>query len=316
MNQLLSEDLWPTIKRLSRKGSRKRAAIAYVTSDEAVAFGTGDLLVTDASDAAIKSGQTSAGILERAVKRGAEVFSLPNLHAKMLLLDGTAVIGSANLSASSESGLVEAAWVSDNPITVGMATSTILDMSETAERIDAAFIKRIKSLPVTPRRWNGKALTKRMLGKRRRARRNWLVGLHEIQECADEADAVQKGFVAAREFLSDNSSDVGYIRFTGSSRFRRDAARGDTVIQIWRSARRKSPSLVFRHAPIIYRQDEENCTRFFIEEASDAEKTALNWRRFQKLAGRIGISGPLRPNMARAIGEEHAQALFSLWKDA
>ena len=43
----------------------------------------GDLLITDASDGAIKSGQTSASILARAKDRGADIYSLPGLHAKL-----------------------------------------------------------------------------------------------------------------------------------------------------------------------------------------------------------------------------------------
>ena len=69
MDELLSDNLWPTIKRLAKRSSSKRAAVAYVTSEEYVEFGEGDVLVTDASHEAIASGQTNAKLLERAFER-------------------------------------------------------------------------------------------------------------------------------------------------------------------------------------------------------------------------------------------------------
>jgi hypothetical protein len=79
MDKLLSDNLWPTIKRLAKKSSAKRAAVAYVTSEEYVKFGDGDVLITDASDQAIASGQTNAKLLARAHRRRAQLFSLPAL---------------------------------------------------------------------------------------------------------------------------------------------------------------------------------------------------------------------------------------------
>lgn len=60
MNELLCDDLWPTIRKLAHKAAVRRAAVAYVTSDEILRFTEGDVLVTDASDHAIAAGQTSA----------------------------------------------------------------------------------------------------------------------------------------------------------------------------------------------------------------------------------------------------------------
>jgi hypothetical protein len=43
VNELHSDTLWRTMKRLARKSSLKRAAVAYVTSDEVVRFNDGDI---------------------------------------------------------------------------------------------------------------------------------------------------------------------------------------------------------------------------------------------------------------------------------
>lgn len=73
MNELISTELWPRLKALAKHAKRKHAAIAYVTDDTKIRFGKNDVLVTDASDEAIKSGQTSAEVLRAAFERKAEI---------------------------------------------------------------------------------------------------------------------------------------------------------------------------------------------------------------------------------------------------
>ena len=212
MDELLSDNLWPTIKRLAKRSSSKRAAVAYVTSEEYVEFGEGDVLVTDASHEAIASGQTNAKLLERAFERGAKLYSLDGLHAKVLHLGGTAVIGSANLSeTSARPSTVEAAWVSDSPTAVGMATSLINQLTVQARAIDASFLERILKIKVIAH--------PRAKGKRRkpapvkvRKPRTWTVGVHElIKDYPAEQMAIEAGTAIAEDKVTKSTcrgSDV------------------------------------------------------------------------------------------------------------
>lgn len=102
MERIITNNVWTQVERLLKKGSSKTAAIAYVSKGTPLSFGDGDVLVCDASDAAIKSGETDAITLRRFLNDGAELHSCPNLHAKMLISGNSVVIGSANLSTSSE----------------------------------------------------------------------------------------------------------------------------------------------------------------------------------------------------------------------
>lgn len=120
MNELLSSGLWPRIRKLAKIAKRKSAAVAYVTDDRYLKFGEGDVLVTDASDEAIKSGQTSASLLESALRRKATIASISGLHSKVYVFDRCAVIGSANLSRESERR-TEAALLTDQPTVVSSA---------------------------------------------------------------------------------------------------------------------------------------------------------------------------------------------------
>src|ERR1043165_6505801 len=96
-----SPELWSTLDSLSTKMGQRLAAVAYVTNDAVLRLGANDVLICDASPACIRAGQTSAKILDKLRQRGAEVYSYPGLHAKVLVVGDTLIVGSANHSASS-----------------------------------------------------------------------------------------------------------------------------------------------------------------------------------------------------------------------
>ena len=113
--------------------------------------------------------------------------------------------------------------------------------------------------------------------------------------------------------LTTQTSTVNWLRFTTTSRFKNEARPGENVIQIWRDARQKTPSVVYKHCLILHRQEEPKCTRFYVERPSDHEETALGWNEFRELAQRIGITGRIGPSSARLLKDSHSEALFSLW---
>lgn len=155
MHVLLSERLWPSLADLAMTRSKKRAAIAYVTSDSYVTFGAGDLLVVDAGDAAIAAGQTDTQVLRRAFQRGAELYSYEGLHAKVLVFDDVASVGSANMSQHSEDHLTEACWVSDHEEMTELTNGFIDSLVRAAIAIDEVFLDRADTIEVRPRRNTG-----------------------------------------------------------------------------------------------------------------------------------------------------------------
>ena len=57
-----------------------------------------------------------------------------------------------------------------------------------------------------------------------------MVGVHPLDEdrYADEADLAEEGQREAEAKLNSDENEVSWLRFTGTSRFRREAAQGDT----------------------------------------------------------------------------------------
>jgi phosphatidylserine/phosphatidylglycerophosphate/cardiolipin synthase-like enzyme len=166
VRRLVTLDLWPQLSLLAKKAKRRLAAVAYVTRAVEGRFGAGDLLVVDASDQAIKSGVTATAVLRAAHRRGARLLNRPGLHAKVLLLDDVAVVGSANISATSVNQKIEAALITDDRATTTKVRKLIGQLARHSQEIDEQFLGRIGRIKVSRRRpesgrRNDQLLTKR-----------------------------------------------------------------------------------------------------------------------------------------------------------
>lgn len=109
--ELLVSDVWTRLRAASR-GSRRPAdvAVAYFSDSGSrlLQLPRGSRLVVDASLAAVKAGMTSPAALLRLVRRGVDVYSVSNLHAKVFVLGNRAFVGSGNASRTSAEQLIEA----------------------------------------------------------------------------------------------------------------------------------------------------------------------------------------------------------------
>ena len=312
MNELLSASLWPRIRKLAKSSRRKKAAIAYVTDDRFIKFGEGDVLITDASDAAIKAGQTDAQLLKRAYGRKANLFSLEGLHGKIYVLDRFAIVGSANLSKGSEN-LTEVATLTDNPSVVGSARILIRDLQNRARSIDEKFIKRICKLPVAKR--SPFKDSKKNRRNERLKPRIWLVGLKPRKGKEQVADVVKRGKEKAERRRSHSDSDIEELYFGSRSLFRREAKRDDLIIRIWTGSTTGKPDCVYHHSTILNREEDEesNETIFFVEDYPDCEETKLSWPKFKKIYARAGISRKLSQWPTRELKQQQSDALHELW---
>ena len=84
---LVSQGIWPTLTKTVR-GSRQRCAVAVAYFGKGarhlLPLSKGSSLVVDASERSVASGQTCPADLLTLVKRGVVVYSVANLHAKVL----------------------------------------------------------------------------------------------------------------------------------------------------------------------------------------------------------------------------------------
>ena len=121
---LISGRVWSPLTRAAKQASRPSyVAVAYFGkgADRLLPLRRGSFLVVDASDAAVKSGQTCPASLRTMLKRGVFVYSCEGLHAKVFVFDSAAYVGSANVSGNSEKNLIEAIVATKQRATVASA---------------------------------------------------------------------------------------------------------------------------------------------------------------------------------------------------
>jgi len=234
MQSIHSDSLWIEIERLATTSRFRVAAVAYFTDDEIIQFGNGDLLVVDASDQAIRVGQTSHSVLQRAFDRGAKLSSCPGLHAKVMVFDDAAVIGSANISQSSQHDLIEAGLVTDDPATVAATRALIEGIASTAEEINSEFLARIATIKVN--RTGRGFISVRQPGVSNRPPKPqlWLAGLHSVTEDEKDTEKIARWEADAIKSVGAEKARFSHFWITGNPPIRQKAKRGDLVIEMWR----------------------------------------------------------------------------------
>jgi hypothetical protein len=315
--RLLSTDLWPTLRRLARTAHPKLAAVAYVSSDDPIQFTDGDVLVTNASEGAIRAGQTSAVVLQRAVKAGAAVVSVPDLHAKVWILGDTALVGSANCSGSSETRLLEAALVSQRADIVAQAMQLVQRLAREGQRLRTRDIEALLKLPVAPR----VAPFGRKPARRRpieRVPQTWLAHLDDREFRGDAEAADETAGRVQREV--GKQLYVDWFYWTGSNTLNRDGQEFDVVISVYQSKKNRGTTRGVEVSPpaIIQRIEAVPSSKtriYYVAWPADWEERALPWSRFVEIARRAGIRSTLKPTSTLRLEPSTATALAELWPD-
>ncbi len=309
MDQVLTDNIWKQITAEAKACKQRVAAIAYVSTDTRVKFKRGDILVCDASDAAIKSGETSARVLAKWHKIGVRIYSRPGLHAKILVMGNKALIGSANLSESSALHLREAALLTNRSEVVSQAKAFIYLVMNEAIEVDSRFIVRAEHIKVSKRKPVSVPARKRhkTLGTK-----CWIVRVTEMAPSSYEKEIVH--IEDAEEQLQDQYDDdlfwLSWIRFTGKSRFRNEARPGDTVIVLSATQSEKRIS-VSPPSAILLRQDEQHWTRFY--HTLPLDQPEISWTAFQRKLKKLGITH-ITKNSCKELSKKDASLIQTIWE--
>lgn len=131
---------WPHITRAIRTRGPRYAAVPYLghLAPELLPLRSGDLLIVNASTAAIRAHATSPAVLAHYLSKGVRILSSSTLHAKVIVTDQRAVIGSANASENS-TFTHEAVVISDDPQVVADSRAFISNIDEITA-VDQIFI--------------------------------------------------------------------------------------------------------------------------------------------------------------------------------
>ncbi len=131
---------WPHITRAIRTRGPRYAAVPYLghLAPELLPLRSGDLLIVNASTAAIRAHATSPAVLAHYLSKGVRILSSSTLHAKVIVTNQRAVIGSPNASENS-TFTDEAVIISDDRQVVADSRAFINNIDETTA-VDQIFV--------------------------------------------------------------------------------------------------------------------------------------------------------------------------------
>jgi hypothetical protein len=306
LREIITGRTWKRVSVQARSAPTRRAAIAYVTTND-VGLRSGDTLVTDASLGSIRAGHTDAKLLLKLYDEGVAIYSLEGLHSKVVLFGRIAVVGSANMS---RSRLTEASILTDDPVITAGVAAFIKAMTVRRNELSRTDIKRLCGVKVVRRGYN----PSRSIGSRngKIGNRTWIVSVQELQ---DEPTVQQQRRIDRRVKEINKArgvaEDYEWIRWTRMSRFARECRAGDNLFEVFRPLGRKRP-VVYRGVRVLLRDREPTLVRFYVQ-ASERSTDTVSWSRFKRILAAAGCSRRVTQNSVLQIENDLADAIHRKW---
>ena len=241
-------------------------------------------------------------------KKGVHLYSRAGLHAKVVVMGSKALIGSTNLSDASANRLREAALLTARPTVVSQAKAFVRLVKNEATEIDLKFLARILKIKVVRRQG---ARAPRRVHQKRLGFQFWVVRVRELHpdRYQDEEQYVAHAIAAVRRIAGDDSIEPEWLRFTGASRFRREARPGDTVVQLWAGRDRKRIT-VWPPAAILLRQDQRDWARFYYDPNVGLQE--MPWSEFEKHLQQLSIKS-ITKHSVRGLTKRDAALVETIW---
>jgi hypothetical protein len=230
--QFVTRGIWKSLT-ASAKAARKPAlvAVAYFGqgASKLLPLRAGSRLVVDASESAVKSGQTHPADLKKLQKRGVVIYSYPSLHAKVYAFDGFAFVGSANASGRSAGVLTEAVVKTSDQAVVRSAKEFVRDLCR--DELSPSRLDQLQKMYQPPRiPGGGKELPKPRSKKRGGNIPRLFLAQLEFKDPPEGSDrTAEKGWAVAESRRNHGRSYVLADYFRNGKNIVR---RGDKVIQV------------------------------------------------------------------------------------
>jgi hypothetical protein len=302
--RFIAENVWREITAATKK-KRGRAFVAVPYFGEAgsrlLPLRKGDTLLVNASDAAVKSGQTHPQALRRLLNKGVKLYTLGTLHAKIYVFGATAFIGSANASASSRDELKEAVVRVRDPSVVAAARRYIHRLCTAP--IQGRHLQRLARIYRPPRQ-SGEGKRNAESGRRVKPR-VFLAQVTEGEIAPEYQEALDKGEREARARREDRTSTIESIWWHRKFPYEMD----DTVIRVFKT--RNNATYVCPPATVVNRKvvPQGKCPMWIVY----LETPTRPWKRIKTVKNRLPKSERERIDEDRRLPDDEFRArLFEI----
>src|SRR5260370_3497068 len=145
MNKFHGDQPWSRITTLAKASAQTHVAVPYL---HGVANRMLPLRAADVRKVNIMSCQVNTDELRANRRKGVKLYTSPNLHAKVFVFGRTAIIGSTNVSFSSETRLREAVVETTDTTVVASARKFIEDLE--SERGTHSWLRLCVQIDIPP----------------------------------------------------------------------------------------------------------------------------------------------------------------------
>ena len=261
----LGNNIWSVIRSEAKGCSGKSfVAVAYFGTGAAkrLPLKKGSILVVDASEKAVKSGQTNPAELIKLRNKGVRIFSKPNLHAKVFVFGDVAFVGSTNVSENSEDVYSEASIRTNQPSVVSSARQFVrsLAVNEIGPLKLASLLQKYVERKKSGSRSNLKSV--------RIETRFFISPMSYEDEPEEDKTVIDDGRGKAKELISSNKTHkLVYFWYRPSKNPYRS---GDSILPVYLDKNRKV-SRVEPPAEFLYSTKTKKWHYFYFEQLRGRE---------------------------------------------
>jgi hypothetical protein len=312
---LLTEKPWKKITAAVRRTPGNCfVAVAYFGQggSELLPLKRGSILVVDFSEAAVRTGRVSPKEIQILLKRGVEVHSVANLHAKVFVVGDAAFVGSTNVSGYSANTLVEAVVKGTARRLVGKAKTFVKSLR--GEQVTPEFAGKMAKI-YRPPKFGGRGLRKSgKIGDTPIHAPTWVVQLEPGKRTPEARFAEKKGRAIARRGLRSSSRfEVDDFDWEGN-RFDKRVNQGHLVVQVLEASSGHflvSPPERVLHVKRYRTPDRKQGYLVFLEKPLRRRRKTL--KRLRQILGKS--ASLLRPNsdLAKLTDAKFIHHLYQLW---
>lgn len=307
MISFISDNLWTTLSKLSKRSKRTKVAVAYLGTgaSKQLNLKKGDTLLVAMDLGNVRAGQVNPHEIQKLFDKGVSIFNLPNLHAKVYLFDKTAVVTSANVSSHSADHLLETAILTDDKSILIEAEKFINE--NCIEKVEQDYIEICKKNYNPPKNINAKRKPHRKNGFKGKLSRLWVISTKPVEFTQEDDAVLEKDEAVFEKKISNKRTfELSDIKYPINDKFVNKVEEGDILIEI---VRHKVRTHVIQPKRVLGVTFSKATGKAYLRVEERKKPTAKSWTNLEKQLRHNGIKA-ITKNSTREIKNDDTKKIL------
>lgn len=306
MIQFLSDEIWTTIRDLSKNSGRTRVAVAYfgTGASEQLTFKKGDTLIIAMHLNNVKAGQVNPFEIQKLYDKGVLIYTLSNLHSKIYLFDKKMIVCSANVSSHSADCLIESGILTDDKTTFENGDRFIKENS--VEKVEQDYIELCKENYNPPKHF-GKRKKNSDSTFNSQFSRLWFISTKSTYfEDEDYTFLKKDEHIFEKKLQNKRAFELNEIKYPITNRFINKVQEGDILIEVERHKVRGQVFQPIRALGVTFNKVKKTA---FLRVEKRKKPIVKGWTVLEKYLRQHGITA-ITKNSTREIKNEKIKKIL------